>query len=134
MRFPALLPGSPFWARRWGFSMLEGRGDAGAAGWPCCRRVSSRPSSAMFRILSAGEGVPAIVQTVSWVPSLGIDLVLRLDGFSLLFVPMITGIGTLVALYAGSYYADKPASGSGPVPVVSCFSSGDAGPLRSPTI
>lgn len=64
-------------------------------------------------ILSAGEGVPAIVQTVSWVPSLGIDLVLRLDGFSLLFVLMITGIGTLVALYAGSYYADKPASDRG---------------------
>ncbi|MBV6658134.1 MAG: DUF4040 domain-containing protein [Devosiaceae bacterium] len=61
-------------------------------------------------VLATGDGVPTIMQTVQWVPSLGINFVTRLDGFSLLFALMITGIGTLVALYAGAYYADKPAA------------------------
>ncbi|WP_349358043.1 hydrogen gas-evolving membrane-bound hydrogenase subunit E [Stappia sp.] len=64
-------------------------------------------------VLAVGDGVPNVLQTVQWVPSLGIDFDLRLDGFSLLFVLMITGIGTLVALYAGSYYAEKPAADRG---------------------
>ncbi|EKO3564174.1 putative monovalent cation/H+ antiporter subunit A [Vibrio metschnikovii] len=38
-----------------------------------------------------------------WIPSLGISLDIRLDGLSLLFALLITGIGTLVVVYAGSY-------------------------------
>jgi len=38
-----------------------------------------------------------------WIPSLGIDLNFKLDGLSLLFSLLITGIGTLVYFYA-SYY------------------------------
>ncbi|WP_113922681.1 putative monovalent cation/H+ antiporter subunit A [Cognataquiflexum aquatile] len=38
-----------------------------------------------------------------WVPSLGIDLSFRLDGLSLLFALMITGIGALVFIYT-TYY------------------------------
>lgn len=53
----------------------------------------------------AGE---TIVQAVSWAPSLGVDLRLVLDGFSLLFVLLITGIGTLVTIYATAYFADAP--------------------------
>lgn len=64
-------------------------------------------------VLANGEGVPTIMQSVQWVPSLGINFDVRLDGFSLLFVLMITGIGALVALYAGSYYSDKPAAERG---------------------
>ncbi|MFK7792518.1 MAG: hydrogen gas-evolving membrane-bound hydrogenase subunit E [Devosiaceae bacterium] len=64
-------------------------------------------------VLANGEGVPTIMQSMAWVPSLGINFDIRLDGFSLLFCLMITGIGTLVALYAGAYYADKPASDRG---------------------
>ncbi|MEM6711134.1 MAG: hydrogen gas-evolving membrane-bound hydrogenase subunit E [Pseudomonadota bacterium] len=59
---------------------------------------------------SLGEGLHSVEQTVSWVPSLGINLTFRLDGFSLLFSLLITGIGALVALYAGSYFNDKPAA------------------------
>ena len=51
-----------------------------------------------------------VVQGIAWVPALDIELVLRLDGFSLLFALLITGIGALVAIYAGTYFADaKPA-------------------------
>ncbi|WP_343701939.1 putative monovalent cation/H+ antiporter subunit A [Chitinophaga sp.] len=38
-----------------------------------------------------------------WIPSMGIDLNFKLDGLSLLFSLLITGIGTLVFAYA-SYY------------------------------
>ena len=38
-----------------------------------------------------------------WVPSLGIHLNFRLDGLSLLFALMITGIGSLVFLYTANY-------------------------------
>ncbi|WP_426571406.1 hydrogen gas-evolving membrane-bound hydrogenase subunit E [Aquihabitans sp. McL0605] len=45
---------------------------------------------------------------VAWVPELGLSLDLRLDGFSLLFVLLVAGIGTLVQLYASQYFpADR---------------------------
>lgn len=47
-----------------------------------------------------------------WVPSLSVNLDFKMDGLSLLFSLLITGIGTLIFLYAGSYmkgqaYADR---------------------------
>ena len=45
------------------------------------------------------------VEQVDWVPRLGLSIYLRLDGFSLLFVLIVTGIGTLVMLYAGRYFS-----------------------------
>lgn len=42
-----------------------------------------------------------------WAPSLGIDITLRLDGFSFLFCLLITGIGGLVTIYAGGYLTNK---------------------------
>ncbi|TVR79605.1 MAG: putative monovalent cation/H+ antiporter subunit A [Saprospirales bacterium] len=42
-----------------------------------------------------------------WVPSLGISLSFNLDGLSLLFALLITGIGALVLLYAGTYMKGK---------------------------
>jgi len=42
-----------------------------------------------------------------WTPALGLDLTLRLDGFSFLFCLLITGIGALVIIYAGAYLTDK---------------------------
>lgn len=46
----------------------------------------------------------------SWAPSLGVQLALRLDGFSLLFSLLITGIGTLVVTYATAYFSDAAPS------------------------
>lgn len=42
-----------------------------------------------------------------WVPSLGIDLSIHLDGLSLLFVSLICGIGTLIQIYSLSYMKGK---------------------------
>jgi len=43
-------------------------------------------------------------QTVTWIPQLGLDIDLRLDGFSALMVLLISGLGVLVCLYAVSYF------------------------------
>ena len=42
--------------------------------------------------------------TVEWVPSLGLSFGFRLDGFSLLMVLLVGGIGLLVQLYAAQYF------------------------------
>ncbi len=54
-------------------------------------------------------GGEAVHELVSWAPSLGVTLDLWLGGFSLLFTLLITGIGSLVTVYASSYFADRPA-------------------------
>ncbi|MCM2377480.1 monovalent cation/H+ antiporter subunit A [Pseudomonas marginalis] len=44
-----------------------------------------------------------------WVPSLGLNFVLRMDGFAWLFSMLVLGIGSLVALYARYYMSpDDP--------------------------
>ncbi|MGB3072066.1 MAG: monovalent cation/H+ antiporter subunit A [Ottowia sp.] len=45
-------------------------------------------------------------QEVAWIPSAGLNLVLRVDGFAWMFATLVTGIGLLVALYA-RYYMSK---------------------------
>ncbi len=49
--------------------------------------------------------------SLAWVPTLGIGLNLRLDGLALLFGLLVSGIGTLVVLYAGAYLHDHPQLG-----------------------
>ena len=41
--------------------------------------------------------------SVPWLPALGLDFGLRLDGLAWLFALLITGIGALVVLYAAWY-------------------------------
>lgn len=53
--------------------------------------------------IAAGQ---VIQHAWAWVPALNVDLTLRLDGFSLLFSLLITGIGTLVTVYAIAYFSD----------------------------
>lgn len=47
----------------------------------------------------------------AWLPGLGINLSFRIDGLSILFALLITGIGTLVMIYAGGYLAGDPMLG-----------------------
>jgi len=51
--------------------------------------------------VSSGQ---AMVLLVDWIPRLGVDLAFRLDGLSMLFCLLITGIGVLVMLYTSSYF------------------------------
>jgi multicomponent Na+:H+ antiporter subunit A len=47
-----------------------------------------------------------IQRSIPWIPSLGIDFNLYIDGLGLLFALLITGIGSLVVLYS-IYYLSK---------------------------
>ncbi len=47
----------------------------------------------------------ALRYVLSWMPSRGVDLVFRIDGFAWLFVTIVLGIGVLVVLYARYYMA-----------------------------
>lgn len=44
-----------------------------------------------------------LIQRIPWVKSLGINFDFKLDGLSLLFALLITGIGTAIFIYARSY-------------------------------
>ena len=55
--------------------------------------------------IAAGE---ALRWSVDWVPSLGITLSFLLDGLSLTFALLISGIGALVLLYSNTYLAGHP--------------------------
>ncbi len=58
--------------------------------------------------------VPAVAagstfsQMIDWVPSLGVNFDFRLDGLSLLFCLLITGIGTGIFFYARTYLKGHP--------------------------
>ncbi|MGM0985823.1 MAG: monovalent cation/H+ antiporter subunit A [Pseudomonadota bacterium] len=56
------------------------------------------------------HGGDAIVQQLTWLPSLGLDVAFRLDGLGLLFALLITGIGCLILLYARYYFEDDDAA------------------------
>lgn len=47
-------------------------------------------------------------EILPWIPSLGVHLEFRLDGLALLFLILISGIGTLITLYASGYLAGHP--------------------------
>lgn len=59
----------------------------------------------LTRIPSIRAGEP-IENSITWMPSFGVNISLVLDGLSLLFVLLITGMGALVVLYS-IYYLDK---------------------------
>ena len=48
-----------------------------------------------------------IRETISWVPSLGLDLMFRIDGFAWMFAVLVTVIGALVSLYARYYMSPE---------------------------
>ncbi|MEK3758291.1 Na+/H+ antiporter subunit A [Paenibacillus sp. FSL P4-0338] len=58
-------------------------------------------------VIRAGD---SIVDTFAWMPSFGVNITLILDGLSLIFVLLISGMGALVVLYS-IFYLDKQTEG-----------------------
>ncbi|HVR54858.1 MAG TPA: hydrogen gas-evolving membrane-bound hydrogenase subunit E [Pseudorhodoferax sp.] len=58
---------------------------------------------AFASLVPAVLGQGHVEEVTQWIPSLGITLSLRLDGLSLLFALLITGIGAFIFQYASSY-------------------------------
>ena len=92
-------------------------GFAGAFAAPILHRGARRWSGLLIALLPLGLLVffalhlPAVTSgaafetAAAWVPDLGVGLAFRLDGLSLLFALIITGIGALVVIYASGYMA-----------------------------
>ena len=68
---------------------------AAAVSLACAAWIAS-----MFPALRDG-GV--VRESYRWLPSAGLDVVIRVDGFAWMFAMLVTGIGTLVAVYARYY-------------------------------
>ena len=79
-----------------------------AAGKPARSLLSALVMAGLFvcflSIAPRLQTEPVIVQKLPWIPSMGISLSFYLDGLSLLFALIITGVGALIFLYAGSYF------------------------------
>ncbi|TDL90551.1 DUF4040 domain-containing protein [Meridianimarinicoccus aquatilis] len=58
--------------------------------------------------ISAGESVR---HAWEWIPSMGVELSFFIDGLSLTFALLISGIGVLVMLFSGKYMAGNPQHG-----------------------
>ncbi len=62
----------------------------------------------LSNFLSSTASGQMLQLSIPWVPSLEIEISLVMDGLSMLFALLISGIGALIAIYAGGYLADHP--------------------------
>jgi multicomponent Na+:H+ antiporter subunit A len=75
----------------------------GATGWVLALPVLA--VTTWFATLLPGIACGGVVmESRPWVPALGIDLAFRVDGWSLLFLLLIGGIGALILIYAAGYF------------------------------
>lgn len=98
-------------------------GFAGALAAPLVHRAARRFTGWVMALLPLGllaylaSLLPRVVRgetvtaSAAWVPSLGVQISLYVDGLSLLFAMLITGIGALVMIYAGGYLKGHPLLG-----------------------
>lgn len=80
----------------------------------CAFGAGLAPLAALVLLLSKRAEVFAgetEIQTLPWLPELGLNLSLRLDGLGFLFALLILGIGLLVILYARYYLSKKDPMG-----------------------
>ena len=72
--------------------------------------IGAVPAALFLWAMSVAGGVldgTPVVETLEWAPSLGFDLDLRVGGFSLLMLALVSGIGALVFAYAAAYLGDR---------------------------
>ncbi|HSK07766.1 MAG TPA: proton-conducting transporter membrane subunit, partial [Acidimicrobiia bacterium] len=89
-------------------------------------RVSRRIGARVFLICSIGPAAAVIwgasqwnriaehggaVSRLPWAPGLGLTLDFRLDGFGLLMLALVSGVGLLIFVYSRWYFADSPRLG-----------------------
>ena len=89
---------------------LAGRLGRGAAAWGAALVPALALLLAIEPILAAFRGIPAAVSW-TWLPRVGFDPALRLDGLAALFLLLILGIGLLIILYANYYLAEDDPPG-----------------------
>jgi multicomponent Na+:H+ antiporter subunit A len=77
-----------------------------AVGWILAILPSAVTLYLASLLLLAADGQPAF--SIPWSPELGLFLSFRADGLGLLFALLISGVGTLVVVYAGGYLKGHP--------------------------
>lgn len=79
----------------------------------CAAATGLVPLAGLLLLFSqrAVLGAEALVVGTPWLPELGLNLSLRLDGLGFLFALLILGIGLLVILYARYYLSEKEPAG-----------------------
>ncbi|WP_341715580.1 Na+/H+ antiporter subunit A [Micromonospora sp. FIMYZ51] len=77
--------------------------------------VALAPGATLVWALAQTNGVRSgdpVVETVSWVPQLGLELALRMGTLSWLLVVLVGGVGALVLAYSARYFrSDDPGLG-----------------------
>lgn len=76
----------------------------------CALFTMLAPAIALIQVLFFLPEVFAgqtIIHSITWLPAIGLNLSLRLDGLALMFAILILGIGLLIILYARYYLTAK---------------------------
>ena len=79
----------------------------GLAGWI----LGVVPAAAFLFLFGLVETVATgttVTASIGWIPDYGLDLAFLIDGLSLTFALAISGIGTLIVIYAASYLKGHP--------------------------
>ncbi len=98
LEFVIAIPLLLCWAPLWGSRVAGRNGAAWAAGGVTALSILAL-SQVAAPVLDGG----VVLTRIPWMPTLGMDLALRLDGLALLMCTLVLGIGLLVVLY-GRYY------------------------------
>ncbi|MFT3664817.1 monovalent cation/H+ antiporter subunit A [Piscinibacter sp.] len=62
------------------------------------------PLALLYPEVSAGT---VVAERLEWLPSLGLDIVVRIDGFAWMFAMLVSGMGLLVVIYARYYLSPE---------------------------
>lgn len=81
-----------------------------ASAWTAAAITAAALLLAVEPLLAVFNATP-VEYHLSWLPQVGFDLQLRMDGLAALFVILILGIGLLVILYARYYLAESDPMG-----------------------
>lgn len=80
------------------------------AGWITALAPTLLDAFFLARLPAVADGT-VFVEALAWVPTLDVAFPFRLDGLSLVFALLVTGVGALVQVYAGGYMAGKEHAG-----------------------
>ncbi len=78
-----------------------GRALGARAGWVLAGAFL--PGLGLLTIVAEVRSAGPVEASLPWVPTVGLELAFRADGFSLMFALLVAGIGFLILLYSASY-------------------------------
>jgi len=84
-----------------GESTASASGQLLAAGMAVACAVAFAWGVTLIERVAAGD---AVTVATSWVPAFNVRLAFHIDGLALLFLLLVTGIGTLIAIYTATYF------------------------------